>query len=106
MGEVYRARDTTLGRGVAIKVLARIALDRSCARRAVRAGGEDARRAEPVNIAHIYGLARNDGDTSIVMELVEGQTLADRIAEGRLPIERRWRRTASADSGLTTIAAG
>ena len=68
---MYRARDTTLGRGVAIKVLARIALDRSYTRRAARAGGEDARRAEPVNIAHIYGLARNEGDTSIVMELVE-----------------------------------
>jgi serine/threonine-protein kinase len=39
------------------------------------------------NIAHIYGLERADGFTALVMELVEGPTLADRIGQGELPID-------------------
>jgi serine/threonine-protein kinase len=43
------------------------------------------------NVAHIYGLERSEGTTALVMELIEGQTLAERIAEGRIPVEEALR---------------
>jgi Tol biopolymer transport system component len=85
MGEVYRARDTTLEREVAIKVLPEsFAADGD---RIVRFEREAKALASlnHINIAHIYGLDRADGVNALVMELVDGQTLADRIAEGKLP---------------------
>ena len=87
MGEVYRARDTDLGRDVAIKVLP--ASFSNDAMRVARFEQEAKTLAalNQSNIAHIYGLARSDGDTGIVMELVEGATLADRIVDGPLPID-------------------
>jgi serine/threonine protein kinase len=45
------------------------------------------RRAQYPNIAHIYGLEEADGVKALVMELVEGPTLADRIAAGRVPVD-------------------
>ena len=87
MGEVYRAIDTNLKRSVAIKVLpASVAAD---AERLVRFQ----REAEVLgalnhpNIAAIYGLERSTATTALVMELIEGPTLADRIAQGALPID-------------------
>ena len=87
MGEVYRARDTELGRDVALKVLpASFSTD---AMRVARFEQEAKTLASlnQSNIAHIYGLAHSDDDTGIVMELVEGATLVDRIAEGRIALE-------------------
>ena len=82
MGEVYRARDRTLERDVAIKVLPEsFATD---ADRVARFDQEAKTLASlnHVNIAHIYGLERNDGATALAMELVEGPTLAERIEQG------------------------
>src|SRR5262245_26366119 len=82
MGEVYRARDTQLGRDVAIKVLP--ASFSGDAMRVARFE-QEARTLASLNhsnIAHIYGLESSGGDTSIVMELVDGPTLVEQLARG------------------------
>jgi serine/threonine protein kinase/Tol biopolymer transport system component len=87
MGEVYRARDTELGREVAIKVLpASFTSDASRVARFEQEAKTLASLNHP-NIAHIYGLERSDGTTALAIELVEGPTLAERIAAGPLPVE-------------------
>jgi len=87
MGEVYRARDTKLGREVAIKVLPE-AFARDSAR--MSRFGREAKILASLNhsnIASIYGL-EDSGDTrALIMELAGGPTLADRIARGPIPIE-------------------
>jgi len=87
MGEVYRATDTNLGRQVAIKVLPdAVAQD---AERLARFDRE-ARTLATLNhpgIAQIYGVEKQDGQTALVMELVEGPTLADRIVQGAIPVD-------------------
>jgi serine/threonine protein kinase len=86
MGEVYRARDTKLGRDVAIKVLpAGFATDPERLARFEREARLVASVNHP-NIGAIYGVEDRDGLTALVLELVEGETLADRIArESRSP---------------------
>lgn len=87
MGQVYRATDTTLGRQVAIKILPdHLALDPDRLARFKREAQILASLNHP-NIAAIYGLERSDGTTALVMELVEGPTLADRIARGPIPVD-------------------
>src|SRR6476659_4968658 len=87
MGEVYRATDTTLKRQVAIKVLpAAVAGDTERLARFQREAEVLAALNHP-NIAHIHGLERSGGTTALVMELVDGPTLADQIAGGALPID-------------------
>jgi serine/threonine protein kinase len=87
MGEVYRATDTDLKRTVAIKVLPEsVAADAERLARFQREAEVLASLNHP-NIAAIYGLERSDGTTALVMELVEGPTLADRIAQGAIPID-------------------
>ena len=82
MGEVYRATDKKLKRQVAIKSLpAPLALDTDRLARFQREAEVLASLNHP-NIAAIYGLEESDGLKAFVMELVEGPTLADRIAEG------------------------
>ena len=82
MGEVYRARDANLNRDVAVKVLPEsFANDANRVARFDHEAKTLASLNHP-NIAHIYGLERADGATALVMELVEGPTLADRIAQG------------------------
>jgi serine/threonine protein kinase/Tol biopolymer transport system component len=86
MGEVYRARDVQLGRGVAFKVLPQ--LFSSDPERLARFERE-ARLLAALNHPHIgaiYGLERVDGAPALVLELVEGETLAQRIAKGPLPL--------------------
>ena len=85
MGEVYRARDTRLGRDVAIKLLPDIyALDRERRARFEREAQILAALNHP-NIAAIYGF-EDSGAPALVMELVEGPTLADRIVQGPVPV--------------------
>ena len=87
MGEVYRATDTNLERAVAIKVLpVSVASDAERLARFQREAEILAPRNHP-NIAAIYGLKRSNGITALVMELVEGPTLADRIAQGPIPVD-------------------
>ena len=87
MGEVYRATDTNLKRHVAIKVLPNaLASDVDRLARFQREAEVLASLNHP-NIAAIYGLERADGVSALVMELVEGPTLADRIAHGAVPLD-------------------
>jgi Tol biopolymer transport system component len=91
MGEVYRARDTSLKRDVARKVLpSEHASDADRLARFQREAEVLASLNHP-NIAHIYGVERGDGTTALAMELVEGPTLAERIAQGRIPAEEALR---------------
>jgi Tol biopolymer transport system component len=87
MGAVYRGRDTRLDRDVAIKVLLEsVAHDPDRLARFER----EARLLASLNhphIAQVYGLEVSDTTSALVMELVEGLTLADRIAQGPLPID-------------------
>jgi len=87
MGEVYKATDTNLKRAVAIKVLpASVAADAERLARFQREAEVLASLNHP-NIAAIYGLERSAGITALVMELIEGPTLADRLAHGAIPID-------------------
>jgi Tol biopolymer transport system component len=86
MGEVYRARDTTLGRDVAIKVVASAFL--AAPERLARFERE-ARVLAALNHPHIgsiYGVEQEGGVRGLVLELVEGPTLAERLASGPLPV--------------------
>jgi len=86
MGDVYRARDTKLNREVAIKVLPEgFAQDAERVARFQREAQVLASINHP-NIAAIYGLEESNGAHALVLELVEGPTLADRIAAGPIPI--------------------
>ncbi len=90
MGEVYRARDERLKRDVAVKVLpASFSNDPERMRRfeqeAQAAGG-----LNHPNILAIYDLGRVDESPYLVSELLEGETLRERLATGALPPERRW----------------
>src|SRR5499426_1833755 len=87
MGEVYRARDTKLDREVAIKVLPELFVsDPERVARFQREAKTLASLNHP-NIAAIYGLNESDGTAALVLELVEGPTLADRIAQGPIPVD-------------------
>ena len=87
MGEVYRATDTKLDRDVAIKVLPEsLAGDPDRIARFQREAKTLAALNHP-NIAQIHGLEDTDGVKALVMELVEGPTLADRIAQGAIPVD-------------------
>jgi serine/threonine protein kinase len=86
MGEVYRARDTKLNRDVALKILPdAVAGDPSRFARFTREAQTLAALNHP-NIAHIHGLEESNGVRALVMELVEGEDLAARIARGPIPI--------------------
>jgi serine/threonine protein kinase len=87
MGEVYRARDSKLGREVALKILPpAFAHDPERLARFEREARVLASLNHP-HIAAIHGLEEFDGRRLLVMELVDGETLAERIARGALPVE-------------------
>jgi eukaryotic-like serine/threonine-protein kinase len=86
MGEVYRARDTRLDRIVAIKILSsKLATTPELKQRMER----EARAISSLNhphICHLYDIGSQDGDNFLVMEFLEGETLADRLRKGPLPL--------------------
>src|SRR3990167_4883501 len=85
MGEVYRATDIKLDRQVAIKVLPQACTeDKERLARFEREAQLLAQLHHP-NIASIFGLEESDGTRALVMELVEGPTLAERLEHGHLP---------------------
>ena len=87
MGEVWKAKDTKLGREVAIKTLPdEFAQDADRLARFEREAKLLASLNHP-NIAAIYGLEEDAGTRFLVLELVEGPTLADRIKQGAIPVE-------------------
>jgi eukaryotic-like serine/threonine-protein kinase len=91
MGEVYRARDPKLGRDLAIKVLPEaFARDSACMARFQREAKVLASLDHP-NIATIHDLEESGGMRALVMQLVEGPTLADRIKAGPIPVDEAIR---------------
>ena len=87
MGAVYRARDTKLNREVALKVLPdAFASDADRLARFTREAQTLASLNHP-NIAHIHGLEESGGVRALVMELVEGDDLSQRIARGAIPVD-------------------
>ena len=87
MGEVYRARDTKLNRDVAIKVLlASVASDPDRLARFSREAQVLASLNHP-NIAHIHGLEEANGVTALILELVEGDDLSQRITRGAIAMD-------------------
>jgi len=86
MGEVYRATDTNLKRPVAIKVLPHSVSGVPDRLARFQREAEALAALNHPNIAQIYGLEKSDGAISLVMELVDGPTLADRIAQGAIPV--------------------
>jgi len=87
MGQVYRATDTRLKRQVAIKILpASLAADSDRLARFQREAEVLASLNHP-NIAHIHGFEESGGTSALVMELVEGDDLSQRIARGAIPVE-------------------
>ena len=86
MGEVYRARDARLQRDVAVKILPHaFTADPDRRARFEREARVLASLNHP-NIATIHGVEDADGVQALVMELVEGETIADRLARGPLPV--------------------
>jgi len=88
MGEVYRARDTRLGRDVAIKVLpSHLSSDPDLKARFEREAKAISALSHP-HICHLYDIGSQDGTDYLVMELLEGETLADRLQKGPLPLKQ------------------
>jgi len=87
MGEVYRATDTKLKRDVALKVLPQAFVQDADRLSRFQREAEILASLNHPNIAQVFGLETVDGQTAIVMELVEGPTVADRIKDGPLPVD-------------------
>ncbi|HTB20432.1 MAG TPA: protein kinase [Bryobacteraceae bacterium] len=100
MGQVFRARDTRLGRPVAIKVIRRERAQQPDFQIRFQ---REARATAALNHAHIctlYDVGEQDGASYLVMEYVEGQTLAARLREGPLPLDQLLRRATEASQAL------
>ncbi len=88
MGEVYRARDTRLDRIVAVKILpSNLASDPDAKQRFDREARTISGLSHP-NICHLYDVGTQDGISFLVMEYLEGETLADRLRKGPMPLEQ------------------
>jgi serine/threonine protein kinase len=91
MGEVYRARDTRLDRTVAIKVLpSHLSADPELKLRFDREAKAISALQHP-NICTLHDVGSQDGVDFLVMEYLEGQTLADRLVKGALPLDQVWK---------------
>ncbi len=86
MGEVYRARDTRLGRDVAIKLLPSMLADDPDRRARLERESRLLATLNHPHIAAIHSVEEIDGRLALILELVEGPTLADRLATGSIPI--------------------
>jgi serine/threonine-protein kinase len=87
MGEVYRARDTTLGRDVALKTLPEAVTHDAERLARFRREAQLLAALNHPNIASIYGIEESGGQRFLVLELVEGETLAARLARGALQLD-------------------
>ncbi len=106
MGEVYRAHDTKLGRDVAIKVLPEaFAHDADRLSRFPREAKMLASLNHP-NIATIHGLEQSGGTSYLVMELVSGETLAERVKAGPLSCAREKHHSPRSETGKREGDAG
>jgi serine/threonine-protein kinase len=87
MGEVYRALDTRVARSVAIKVLPRDAADQPERRQRFEREAKAVARLNHPHICALYDVGQQDGVEFIVMEYLDGETLAARLARGSLPLD-------------------
>src|ERR1700730_10808445 len=88
MGEVYRARDSRLDRIVAIKILpAHLSQNAEAKERFDREARAISSLGHP-NICHLYDVGQQDGISYLIMEYLEGETLADRLRKGPLPLDQ------------------
>ena len=87
MGEVYRAHDTKLDRDVALKVLPQAFTDDPDRLARFEREAKVLAQLNHPNIGHIYGLEEAEGQKALVLELVEGPTLGDRISQGPIPVD-------------------
>src|SRR3989475_4154931 len=91
MGEVWKARDTRLDRTVAIKVLpSHLSSSAEVRQRFEREAKTISQLSHP-HICALYDVGNQDGVEYLVMELLEGETLSDRLAKGPLPLEQTLR---------------
>ncbi len=88
MGEVYRARDTRLERSVAIKILPAHLSDQPAAKERFEREAKAISALNHPNICHLYDVGSQDGAGYLVMEYLDGDTLADRLLKGPLPLEQ------------------
>ena len=79
MGEVYRARDTRLDRAVAVKVLPAVAAGDSAFRNRLHTEARAISQLSHPHICTLHDIGEQDGTTFLVMELIQGETLADRL---------------------------
>src|SRR5215471_2576064 len=87
MGEVYRARDTRLDRTVAIKILSQLSSDPAQKQRFEREARAISGLNHP-NICTLHDIGHQGGIAYLVMECVEGETLAKRLEKGPLPVDQ------------------
>src|SRR5256885_15795246 len=88
MGEVYRARDARLERDVAVKILPQhLSSDPGLKARFEREARSISALSHP-HICHLYDIGSQDGTDYLVMELLQGQTLAQRLEKGPLPLKQ------------------
>jgi len=100
MGEVYRARDTRLDRIVAIKILPPHLSQNPAAKERFEREARAISSLSHGNICHLYDVGQQDGTSYLVMEYLEGETLASRLAKGCLPLEQVLRIGAEIADGL------
>ena len=100
MGEVYRARDTRLGREVAVKVLpAHLSSSEEMRQRFEREARAISQLSHP-HVCALYDVGSHEGIEYLVMELLEGETLAARLAKGPLPLDQTLRYSAEIADAL------
>ena len=90
MGEVYRARDTKLGREVALKILTRGSFKDAESLARFRREAQVLAALNHPNIGAIYGIDEANGTQFLILELVDGETLDRLIARGPLPVDRAF----------------
>ncbi|HXY08331.1 MAG TPA: protein kinase [Terriglobales bacterium] len=100
MGEVYRARDMRLDRTVAIKILPLHLSEKPEAKERFDREARALSSLSHPNICHLYDVGQQDGISYLVMEYLEGETLADRLRKGSLPLEQVLRVAAEICEGL------
>jgi len=100
MGEVYRARDTRLDRSVAIKILPNHLSENADAKLRFDREARTISSLNHPNICTLHDVGHQDGTDYLVMELLEGETLADRLKKGPLPTEQVLRYGAEVCDGL------
>src|ERR1017187_7582549 len=91
MGEVYKARDTRLDRTVAVKVLPEHIAQREDLRARFEREARAVASLNHPNICTLHDIGRHEEKSYMVMELIEGETLADRIEKGALPLDQALR---------------